>query len=128
VETRGTWVDLHGDQVWSHLHVPKFNELKSEVTAKAQTIFGEVARVDAKPLFLRLKEHDPLQRSIDELALEMLGLNDWKSRLDEIYDAVTLELEAMHKILETSRKQPKKAKISLEKTESSEKKLDVWIK
>jgi tRNA G10 N-methylase Trm11 len=126
VETRGTWVDLHGDQVWSHLHVPKFNQLKSEVTAKAQTIFGEVARVDAKPLFSRLKEHDPLERSIDELALEMLGLNDWKSRLDEIYDAVTLELEAMHKILETS-KPSRKSKTKVKREEKRETDLSKWF-
>ena len=41
----------------------------------------------------------------------MLGLNHWKSRLDEIYNAVAKELETMHKILETSRKKPKKTKI-----------------
>jgi hypothetical protein len=40
---------------------------------------------------MRIKEHDPIQRSIDELALEMLGLDDWKPRLDEIYDAVAEE-------------------------------------
>ena len=44
------------------------------------------------------------------LALEMLGLNHWKPRLDEIYNAVAKELETMHKILETSRKNPKKTK------------------
>jgi len=31
----------------------------------------------------------------------MLGLNHWKSRLDEIYNAVAKELETMYKILET---------------------------
>jgi len=127
VETRGTWVDLHGDQVWSHLHVPEFDGLRSEIMAKAQTIFGEVGKVDAKPLFSRLKEHDPFQRSIDELALEMLELDDWKSRLNEIYDAVTKELEAMHKILETSRKPPRKSVIELEREEERETDLTKWF-
>jgi uncharacterized spore protein YtfJ len=67
---------------------------------------------------MRIKEHDPIQRSIDELALEMLGLDDWKPRLDEIYDAVAQELENMHRILETSRKPPKKPKTETEKKET----------
>jgi hypothetical protein len=124
-ETEGAWVALHGKQVWSHLHVPLPENVIEEKISK---LFGELGKVDVKPLFSRIKKHDFIQRSLDELALEMLRLDAWKSRLDEIYDAVTKELEAMHKILETSRKQPKKAKVSLEKTESSEKKLDVWIK
>jgi len=31
----------------------------------------------------------------------MVGLDDWKDRLDELYDAVANELETMQKILET---------------------------
>lgn len=82
---------------------------------KALTLFEKVGKVDVRPLFWRIREHDPIQRSIDELALEMLGLEDWKPRLDEIYDAVAKELETMHKILETSRKTPKKPKTTKEK-------------
>jgi hypothetical protein len=46
---------------------------------------------------------DPkLWKSSDELALEMVGLVDWKNRLNELRDAVLNELETMQKILETS--------------------------
>jgi hypothetical protein len=127
-ETEGSWVSLDHLRVWSNIHVPEFGKIKEKTFQNAITLFDKLGKIDVKPLYRRIKEHNSVQRSIDELVLEMLGLNDWKSRLDEIYDAVTKELEAMHKILETSRKQPKKAKVSLEKTESSEKKLDVWIK
>jgi hypothetical protein len=119
VETRGAWVDLHGDQVWSHLHLPNVDEMSSQIIDEFQKEFDNIAKVDVKPLFLRIKEHDPVQRAIDELALEMLGLENWKPRLDEIYDALAKELETMHKILETSRKPPKKPKIKKEKEETS---------
>ena len=124
-ETRGAWVTFHGKQVWSHIHIPKLENLQ-EANSKAQEIFQEIRKLDVKPLFKRLKEHDPIQRTVDSLALEMLGLNDWKSRLDEIYDAVTLELEAMHKILETS-KTPRKSKIKLEHEEKRETDLSKWF-
>jgi hypothetical protein len=34
----------------------------------------------------------------------MLGLDDWKPRLDEIYDATAKELETMHKLLKPQEK------------------------
>lgn len=49
-----------------------------------------------------MKNHEKLQRSIDETVLEMLGLDNWKERLDKLYDAVAAELEAMQKILASS--------------------------
>ena len=49
----------------------------------------------------------------------MLGLDNWKGRLDEIYDVVAKELETMHRILETSRKPAKRRKTTTEKTEKS---------
>ncbi|MCD6264203.1 N-6 DNA methylase [Candidatus Bathyarchaeota archaeon] len=102
-ETRGAWVTLHGRQVWSHVHVPDITALNDVKISKALNLFSTIGKLDVKPLLQRLKEHDIIQRSIDEMALEMVGLEDWKDRLDEIYDAVTKELETMHKILETSR-------------------------
>ena len=124
-ETEGAWVALHGKQVWSHLHAPPPENVAER---RFLDLFDKLGKVDAKPLFSRLKEHDPVQRSIDELALEMLGLDYWKSRLDEIYDAVAKELEAMHKILETSRKPPKKPKIKLERDdEKEETELTKWF-
>jgi 16S rRNA G966 N2-methylase RsmD len=127
-ESRGSWVSLDHNRVWLNIHVPNIDSLKNKLVQRALILFDKIGKADVKPLFWRIKEHNSIQREIDELALEMLGLEHWRSRLDEIYNAVAKELETMHKILETSRKQPKKAKVSLEKTESSEKKLDVWIK
>ena len=59
---------------------------------------------NVKPLYQRIKTRDRIQKSIDELALEMVGLSDWKNRLDELNDAVSDELETMQKILETSKR------------------------
>ena len=60
----------------------------------------------------------------------MLGLNHWKLRLDEIYNAVAKELETMHKILETSRKKPKKTKTEQkeEKEKGRTESLAKWFK
>lgn len=55
-----------------------------------------------------MKSHDKIQRSIDEMALEMIGLNDWKDRLDKLYNAVNVELGFMQKILKTSVRRAKK--------------------
>ncbi|MGQ9538635.1 MAG: HsdM family class I SAM-dependent methyltransferase, partial [Candidatus Bathycorpusculaceae bacterium] len=127
VETRGTWVDLHGDQVWSHLHIPNINKIEEgSLLNKALKMFNKLGKVDVGSLFWRIKEHDPVQREIDELALEMLGLEDWKPRLDEIYDALAKELEAMHKILETSRKPSTKQKAKREKEEETP--ITKWLK
>jgi type I restriction-modification system DNA methylase subunit len=119
-ETEGAWVTFHGRQVWNHIHTPTSERL-NKIANKAQKVFKNVSKVDVKSLFVRIKEHDPIQREIDELALEMLGIENWKPRLDEIYDAVAKELETMHKILETSRKPSKKTKNATEKEEKLEK-------
>jgi hypothetical protein len=119
-ETRGAWVRLGHSQTWYNIHVPLIKKLTSTQKAHALKLFDSVSSVDVKPLFLRIKEHDPVQRAIDELALEMLGLENWKPRLDEIYDALAKELETMHKILETSRKPPKKPKTQKAKEEKTE--------
>jgi len=94
----------------------------------AITLFDKLGKINVKPLYRRIKEHNMVQRSIDELALEMLRLDDWKPRLDEIYDAVAKELETMHKILETSRKPQKKSKIKLERKEEEKTELTKWFK
>jgi hypothetical protein len=75
-----------------------------EAQSKAQELFQKIRKLDVKPLFKRLKEHNSIQRAIDNIALEMLGLDDWKPRLDEIYDATAKELETMHKLLKPQEK------------------------
>ena len=128
-ETRGAWVRLGHSQTWYHVHVPPVHKLSS-LRNQALKVFDKVSKVDVRPLFERVKSHDPIQREIDELALEMLGLNHWKPRLDEIYNAVAKELETMHKILETSRKKPKRTKIQQkeEKEKGRTESLTKWFK
>jgi len=103
-ESRGAWVSLDHSRVWSNIHVPHIPDEKDEIIKKVKNLLSSVGKSDVKPLLQRYKEHDKTQRSIDELALEMVGLENWKNRLDELYDAVAIEIQAMHKILETSRR------------------------
>jgi len=103
-ETRGAWVTLHGGQVWSHIHVPDIENLGNQKIKEASQLFTNISKLNVKPLFERIKEHDEIQKSIDMIALDLIGLGDWKNRLDELYDAVANELMTMHKILETSRR------------------------
>ena len=125
-ETRGSWVRIGHSQTWYHVYTPHLDGIAENLKRKALETFERIGKLDCKPLFIRIKEHDSVQRSIDTLTLEMLGLNDWKPRLDEIYDAVTLELEAMHKILETS-KPSRKSKTKVEHEEKRETDLSKWF-
>lgn len=103
-EIEGAWVTLHGRQVWSHVHVPDIAKLENEKTKEAIRLFSEISKLKVKSVFERIKGRDEIQKSIDLVALDLVGLRDWKDRLDELYDAVANELSAMHKILETSRR------------------------
>jgi len=102
-ETRGAWVTFHGKQVWAHIHVPDVLSLEEEVVTEALELFPRIHKVDTSPIFSRISEHNSIQRSVDEIALKMVGLPDWINRLDDIYDAVAEEIRFMHQILETSR-------------------------
>ena len=97
-ETEGAWVTLHGNQVWSHVHVPNVESLNEHIVKKALDLFNTIDKVTPKSLLQRIKSHDDIQVSIDKVALEMIGLNHWKEKLDELYDAVAAELESMRRI------------------------------
>ncbi|MCS7096846.1 MAG: hypothetical protein RMK50_07305, partial [Nitrososphaerota archaeon] len=60
--------------------IPTFEKLL-EFRNRIDNVFKDIVKLDVKPLFMRIKEHDPIQKAVDELALEMLGLEKWKSRL-----------------------------------------------
>ena len=109
------------------MHIPCIKALKKETLKKVMDVFDEFSKIDVKPLYDRILKRDPVQRVIDELALEMLGLEDWKVRLDEIYDAIAKELQTMHKILETSRRKTKKSKITQATKEKTETSLKRWL-
>lgn len=103
-ETEGAWVSLDHERVWSALHAPPLEDLSDKHLHNALNLFAQIGKLNVKSLYQRIRTHDKIQKSIDELALEMVGLDDWKNRLDELYDAVANELETMQKILETSKR------------------------
>ena len=104
VETMGGWVDLHGDQVWSNVHVPDYRRLSAEQKLAALNLFDEVGRCEegVRPLFERIACRDELQRRIDKIALDIIGLEDFVPKLDEVYEALEQELATMRLILERS--------------------------
>nr|MDO8100184.1 hypothetical protein [Candidatus Njordarchaeota archaeon] len=108
-ESRGAWVSLDHKRVWSHVHVPDMTELSKEKISKALHLFDKMGKVKARNLSQRLKTRDGLQREIDELVLEILRMDNWKGKLDQIYDAVAGEIESMDKILKVSGKMSKKS-------------------
>jgi hypothetical protein len=113
-ETEGAWVSLDHVRVWSNIHVPRLSEVKDDIKQRALKIFEKIGKLQVKPINERISGRDEIQRSIDNIALELLGMEKWKTRLDEIYNVVTKELQMMKKILVTSQgkstKSRKKAK------------------
>jgi len=103
-ETEGAWVTLHGDQVWSNIHVPEIDNLDGEIVQEALRLFSNISKSHVKPLSQRIRTHDKVQRAIDEVALRMVGLDDWTSRLDELYDTVSKELDMLQSIMKKPRK------------------------
>jgi len=129
VETGGAWVALQGDQVWSHIHIPDVVNLPTDIKDLALTIWQEVRKMDVSSLYKRIQQKDRVQMKIDELALRMLGLDSWIPRLDKIYSAILNELNAMQKILKTSRQARALHRKKKKKEESSPNiTLDKWLK
>jgi hypothetical protein len=110
VETRGAWITLHGDQVWKHIHVPSLEGISKKLRNDVLRVFNKVSKLDAENLLDRLKNMSPIQKEIDEVSLELLGMSSWKDRLSDIHIAIRDELQAMLEILDRSRKPAKKAK------------------
>jgi len=102
IETEGAWVDLHGEQVWSHVHIPDVVHLPKDVKEQSLILWQNVRKIELPPLYQRIRQKHQMQRKIDELALKMLGLENWIPRLDNIYETLVRELDAMQKTLETS--------------------------
>ncbi|MEM3906745.1 MAG: N-6 DNA methylase [Nitrososphaerota archaeon] len=127
VETRGAWIRIDKDGVWSEVHVPNFNALSNAVKKKALEIFNAIGKAEVKPLFDRIREKSKIQRIIDEISLEMLGLDDWKTKLDDIYLAIMNELTSMLEILRTSKKVSKTKQKVTEKDEKRQLPLDGYF-
>ena len=73
-ETEGAWVTLHGNQVWSHIHIPDLENLNAGLINKALSLFSEIRKLEVEPLYERIRKYDSLQKSIDDLALEMIWI------------------------------------------------------
>lgn len=116
VETRGAWVALHGDQVWSHVHVPYLHSLPEEVKAEALKTFDKVNKFNAPSLYERIKSKNAIQKLIDKIALKMLGLDSWIDNMDKIYDAILYELDYMQRILEVKGEEKKVKRESVKET------------
>lgn len=60
------------------------------------------------------------------MALQLVGLEEWANRLDELYDAVQGELEAMLQVMKSSTKTKRKEK-RLEAEEEKVEPLERWL-
>jgi type I restriction-modification system DNA methylase subunit len=102
-EVEGAWVTFHARQIWSNIYIPTIEKMR-EKNHQAAALFAKIGRKNVTSWMTRLKTHDAIQRSIDEFALELLGFEDGKEQLDNLYDSLAQELEAMFKL---SRKKSK---------------------
>jgi len=98
-EIRASWVDLHGNHVWGQVHIPDVREIDERLVCEAVNLFEKIGKVNVRSLYQRIRLHDNIQRMIDEFSLKMLNLEEWKERLNEIYDIVSKELEIMRRVL-----------------------------
>ncbi len=94
-EVGGAWVTLHDKPIWSLVHIPDFNNLKSSIIKKAVKIFEEIGKLEAKPLYQRIKEGDEIQRKIDSISMKMLKID---FDLNKLYDVLTRELEILSSV------------------------------
>ena len=119
VETRGAWVALQGDQVWSHIHVFDFNNVPQDIQKQALKLFSNIGKLNVRSLYERIKRRDQIQMQIDRIALKLLNLDSWIGKLNFVYDAIVSELDAMQKILDVSSSQRKKKRAKMRKNKDN---------
>jgi len=125
-ETEGAWVSLDHERVWSNIHVPK-PTIDRKLATAAMKLFDQISKSDVKSLQVRVRERHKVQRAIDKLALQLVGLEELSNRLDELYDAVTAELEAMHRIMEASTRIKRKNRRLEEEEQEKIEPLERWL-
>ena len=96
-EVEGAWVTLHEEPIWALVHVPDLENLDKRIVKQANEVFKEIRKLDVMPLQQRIREGDIVQRKIDKMAMEMIGI-DWKHRLEELYNVVSKELAILSKV------------------------------
>jgi regulator of replication initiation timing len=108
--------------------------LPKDVLNEAVQIFNEVAKVEKglESLYSRYSSGSELQKKIDRIALRIVGLKWPDEQLSELYKAIKLELDVMHRILKESSKT--KREVNTKKREENEKSsktmqtsLDKWM-
>jgi|GEM_PF-572935 len=113
VETRGSWVRFDAD-VWRYIYVPNIHSLalNDDIMSRTLETFNLVAKSSEKLscLYHRISSKSQLQKRIDKIALEMLGLNWGEEQLSKLYDVIKFELDVLQHILEESQKRGKKTK------------------
>jgi len=132
----GAWVALHSDQAWSHVLVPDPESIPADLLKRALGVFNEVARADneIQPLYTRYTSKSSLQRKIDKVALELIGLEWSDKQLESLYDSIKFELDIMWKILEESQRRKgtserkEESEDEEEESESRQSSLLDWFK
>jgi hypothetical protein len=133
--TRGSWVTLHSDQVWSKVRVPDLTSLPRDVLKEVVETFDNIAKtsLNLQPLYLRYTSKSELQRKIDKVAFKMIGLSWSDDQLNTLYDVIKSELDIMQHILEESGKRGKAKREKRDEDEDEEeptsrqKSLTEWI-
>jgi len=133
---RGAWVTIHSNQAWSNVLVPDLESVPKDVLEKALRVFDKIAKAndEIQPLYARYASKSKLQREIDRVALELIGLKWSDEQLDLLYDAIKSELDIMQKLLEESQKKEGKGRRKgsedeeEDKFESKHMSLFEWVK
>jgi predicted RNA methylase len=137
VETEGAWIRFDKD-VWADIHVPDLELLVSNrgILEKALNTFKHIteASEELRPLYERVSSGCELQRRIDVVALEMLGLKWDGEFLSKLYTTVKSELNALRCVVEESQRKRGRSRKSAEledeendELESGRRSLTEWF-
>ena len=119
-ETRGAWIRLDKEGVWSEVHVPDFQALGEDVKSSARALYNRLGKADLDPLYDRLRKGSPEQREIDLISLRMLGLEGWEKKLDKVYSCLAAELESMIKVLESAEESKRRSRQEADEEEEED--------
>jgi hypothetical protein len=125
IETRGAWIRLDKEGVWSEIHVPGFQDLEEDVRNSARELYNKLSKADLDPIYDRIKNRSPEQIEIDRISLRMLGLKNWEMNLEELYSSLLEELDYMLRILKSSKESKRKSGKKTSELEEEEEDLDV---
>jgi Skp family chaperone for outer membrane proteins len=119
--------------------VPNIFSLASnhDVMSKAIETFNHVTKTseNVQSFYQRISFKSELQKKIDKIALEMIGLKWGDEQLNKLYDIIKFEFDVMQRILEESQRRKQKTgrrgeneKENNEESKSMQRSLTEWIK